>query len=86
VRDRAEPGDRRQLREWLLNWEPAHLAGVVGLIEKYDAFAESRVIIQRYLSAARQAVAVLPASEGGAKLAGLTHFLAEQTAALGVVY
>ena len=27
VRDRAAPGDERQLREWLQNWDPAHLAG-----------------------------------------------------------
>ena len=86
LRDRAVPGDQHQLRDWLQNWEPAHLAGVVGLIEKYDAFTESRTVIQHYLSAARQALAGLPASEGRAKLAGVTHFLAEQTAALGVAY
>jgi octaprenyl-diphosphate synthase len=86
VRDRATPGDQDQLREWLQNWDPVHLAGVVSLMEKYEAFTESRTVIQHYLSAARQALAALPASEGRAKLAGLTHFLAEQTAALGVVY
>ncbi len=86
VRDRARPEDRQQLREWLQNWDPANLAGLVALIEKYDAFTESRTVIQHYLSAARQALAALPASEGRAKLAGLTHYLAEQTAALGVVY
>jgi len=86
VRDRATPGDRDQLREWLRNWEPSHLAGAVALIEKYDAFTESRLVIQHYLAAARQAAAALPASEGRAKMAGLTHYLAEQTAALGVDY
>jgi len=86
VRDRATPGDRDQLRDWLQNGDPACLAGLVALMEKYGAFAECRAVIQHYLSAARQAVAALPASEGRAKLAGLTHFLAEQTAALGVVY
>jgi octaprenyl-diphosphate synthase len=86
VRDRAAAEDQNQLREWLRIWEPAHLAGVVALMEKYDAFTESRLVIQHYLSAARQAAAALPASEGRAKLAGLTHFLAEQTAALGVDY
>ena len=59
---------------------------MVALIEKYEAFTESRTVIQHYLAAARQALAALPASEGRAKLAALTHFLAEQTAALGVVY
>jgi len=86
VRDRATLADQQQLREWLQNWDPAHLAGLVALIEKYDAFTESRTVIQHYLSAARQSLAALPVSEGRAKLAGLTHFLAEQTAALGVVY
>ena len=41
VRDRATPEDQRRLRHWLANWDRAHLAGVVGLIEKYEAFAES---------------------------------------------
>jgi octaprenyl-diphosphate synthase len=86
VRDRATPGDQLQLREWLQTWDPAHLAGLVALIEKYDAFTESRTVIQHYLSAARQAVSALAVSEGRARLVGLTHFLAEQTAALGVVY
>ena len=86
VRDRATPADQQQLREWLQNWDPAHLSGLVALIEKYDAFTESRTVIQHYLSAARQSLVALPVSEGRAKLAGLTHFLAEQTAALGVVY
>jgi octaprenyl-diphosphate synthase len=86
VRDRATPDDQLQLRQWLANWDPAHLSGVVALIEKYDAFTESRLVIQHYLSAARQALSSLPASEGRAKLSALTHFLAEQTAALGVAY
>jgi octaprenyl-diphosphate synthase len=86
LRERVTRGDQDQLRDWLQNWDPAHLAGVVALMEKYDAFTECRAVIQHYLSAARQAVAALPASEGRARLAGLTHFLAEQTTALGVVY
>jgi geranylgeranyl pyrophosphate synthase len=86
VRDRATPADRMQLRQWVLNWDRADLAGLLALIEKYEALSECRTVIQHYLSAARQALAVLPASEGRAKLAGLTHFLAEQTSALGVVY
>jgi octaprenyl-diphosphate synthase len=84
VRDRATPGDQEKLREWMQNWEPACLPGVVELIEKYGAFAESRNVIQHYLTAARQSLTALPATEGRAKLAGLTSFLAEQTAALGV--
>jgi octaprenyl-diphosphate synthase len=86
VRDRATPADQNKLRLWLQNWEPEHLPAVVALIDKYDAFTESRTVIQDYLAAARQALAALPASEARARLGGLTHFLAEQTDALGVVY
>lgn len=85
LRDRANAADQAQLRNWLQNWEPCHLASVVEMIEKYDAFAESRIVIQGYLNAARQALAILPANEGRAGLMGLTEFLAEQTEALGVI-
>jgi octaprenyl-diphosphate synthase len=84
VRDRASAEDQLRLRLWLANWEPGFLAGVVELIVKYDAFTESRAILQQYLVAARQALTTLPPSEGRAGLMGLTHFLAEQTEALGV--
>jgi octaprenyl-diphosphate synthase len=86
VRDRANGGDQQRLRQWLRNWEPSFLSGVVELIDKYDAFTESRQIIQKYLETARQALLVLPPCDGRAGLAGLTKFLSEQTAALGVNY
>jgi octaprenyl-diphosphate synthase len=86
VRDRSTPQDQNQLRQRLENWEPAFLPEVVELIEKYDAFAESRAVIQQYLDAAQQALMTLPSSEGRAGLMGLTEFLAEQTEALGVAY
>jgi octaprenyl-diphosphate synthase len=84
VRDRATPADQEKLREWMQNWEPAFLPDVVGMIDKYDAFTESRNVIQHYLSAARQSLTLLPATEARLKLAGMTAFLAEQTEALGV--
>jgi geranylgeranyl pyrophosphate synthase len=86
VRDRANPEDQDRLRRWLTNWEPAFLAGVVELMVKYEAFAESRSVIQGYLVAAREALMALPPGEGRSGLSGLTEFLAEQTEALGVVY
>jgi octaprenyl-diphosphate synthase len=86
VRDRANAEDQNRLRHWLANWEPAFLAGVVELMAKYESFAESRLVIQQYLVAAREALMVLPPGEGRSGLAGLTEFLAEQTEALGVVY
>jgi geranylgeranyl pyrophosphate synthase len=86
VRDRAGAEDQLRLRRWLAHWEPAVLAGVVELIVKYDAFTESRAVLQQYLVAARQALMTLPPSDGRSGLMGLTNFLAEQTEALGVVY
>ena len=86
VRDRAGAKDQDRLRHWLANWEPALLAEVVELMVKYEAFAESRAVIQQYLVAAREALTALPAGQGRLGLAGLTEFLAGQTEALGVVY
>ena len=86
VRDRAGAEDQKRLRHWLAHWEPAYLAGVVELMVKYEAFAESRSVIQQYLVAAREALMALPPGQGRLGLAGLTEFLAEQTEALGVVY
>jgi len=86
VRDRASAQDQDRLRHWLANWEPVCLPAVVKLMMKYEAFAESRSVIQQYLVAAREALRALPPGEGRSGLAGLTEFLAEQTEALGVVY
>ena len=66
--------------------DPARLEDVVAMIAKYEAFPESKAVIQQYLSAAQDALALVPKSEGRAGLLGLTHYLAEQTEALGVVY
>jgi octaprenyl-diphosphate synthase len=86
VRDRAGAKDQERLRHWLANWEPALLVEVVELMVKYEAFAESRSVIQQYLMTAREALTALPAGQWRLGLAGLTEFLAEQTEALGVVY
>jgi octaprenyl-diphosphate synthase len=86
LRERSAPDDQKQLQQWLENWEPSFLPEVVELIEKYEAFSESRAVIQQYLDAARQGLMTLPSSEGRAGLMGLTEFLAEQTEALGVAY
>ena len=85
VRDRAKPSEQNQLRQWVQKWDVSHFPEVLALIKKYDALAESREIIDQQLDAARQALAILPASEGRAGLTGLTQFLAEQTEALGVI-
>jgi octaprenyl-diphosphate synthase len=86
LRDRASIGDKQQLREWIANWEPSYLPCVVEMMAKYDAFGECRASVQQHLDTARQALMMLPASSGRMGLDGLMDFLAEQTAALGVVY
>jgi len=86
VRERADAADLKQLRQWIQEWDPARMEDVVAMITKYEAFPESRAVIQQYLSAAQEALALVPKSEGRAGLLGLTHYLAEQTEALGVMY
>ena len=86
ARDRAGVKDQARLRHWLAHWKPGCLAEVVELLVKYEAFAESRSVIQEYLVAAREELMGLPAGQGRLRLAGLTDFLAEQTEALGVVF
>jgi octaprenyl-diphosphate synthase len=86
LRDRASIGDKQQLREWIANWEPSYLPCVVEMMAKYDAFGECRASVPQHLDTARQALMMLPASSGRMGLDGLMDFLAEQTAALGVVY
>jgi octaprenyl-diphosphate synthase len=86
VRERATPQDQDHLRQRLESWEPAFLPEIVDLIEKHDAFAQSRAVIQRYLNSAREALLPVPSSDGRAGLMGMTDFLAEQTEALGVAY
>jgi len=86
VRERAGAADQDRLRHWLAHWQPGCLADVVELMVKYDAFADSRLVIEEYLLAARGALGTLPAGEGRSGLAGLTDFLTEQTEALGVAY
>ncbi len=86
VRERADAADLKRLRQWIRQWDPACLEEVVAMITKYDAFQESRAVIQKHLVAAQDALAVAPPSEASAGLLGLTQYLAEQTEALGVVY
>jgi len=86
VRERADAADLKRLRAWVRNWEPARLDDVVAMIAKYEAFAESRAVIQEYLETARGALESLPQSDALGGLLGLPQFLAEQTEALGVNY
>ena len=86
VRERADAADLKRLRQWIRQWDPARLEDVLAMIAKYEAFPESRAVIQGYLSTAQEALALAPMSQARAGLFGLTHYLAEQTEALGVIY
>jgi len=86
VRERADAADLKLLRRWVQKWDPARLEEVVAMIAKYDAFPESRAVIQQYLTQAQEALSLVPNSEARAGLLGLTRYLAEQTEALGVLY
>jgi octaprenyl-diphosphate synthase len=86
VRERATPDDQKRLRNWVANWEPAYLPGLVEMMARYDAFNECRSSVQRYLDAGRKALMMLPPSAGRSGLVALAEFLAEQTDALGVTY
>jgi octaprenyl-diphosphate synthase len=86
VRERADASDWKKLRQWMQKWDPARLEDVVAMIAKYEAFSESRGVIQQYLTAAQEALALVPKSDASAGLFGLTQYLAEQTEALGVIY
>jgi len=86
VRERANVADLKRLRQWISGWDPSCLEEVVAMIAKYEAFQESRGVIQTYLATAQEALAAAPENEGTSGLLGLTQFLAEQTEALGVIY
>ena len=64
------------------DWKPEMFRHVAGLIARYETFAPASEVIHRYLAEAREALAVVPASEGKAGLLGLTEFLHHQTGAL----
>jgi octaprenyl-diphosphate synthase len=82
--ERANPQDRGELENYLQDWQPEYITGVNGLLAKYETLAPSMEVINGYLEQARRALRVLPASPGRTGLAGLTDFLAQQTAALVV--
>jgi len=85
VRERATASEREQLRAWVRNWDPAFLPDLLQLIQRHNALHLSRAVIQEYLAAAQRALAVLPDNVGRERLNGVTHFLAQQSEALGVI-
>jgi geranylgeranyl pyrophosphate synthase len=64
------------------DWQPGAFSRVAELLNRYETLNPSLEIIERYLTQARQSLKSLPESEGRASLAGVTEYLARQTAVL----
>ncbi len=82
--ERASDTDRAELEEIAQNWQPAALPRVNELMAKYETLAPTLEMIQRFLEQGREALSVLPESDGRAGLLGLADYLAQQTGALAV--
>ena len=82
--ERANAADRAELEEMSQNWQPAALLRVNELLAKYGTLGPTLEVIQRYLEQGRQALSVLPESDGRAGLLGLADYLAQQTGVLAV--
>jgi len=84
VWERANAADRAELEELAQTWQPSALPRVNELLTKYEAVGPTLGIIQRYLEQGRQALQILPETDGRAGLLGLADFLAQQTGILTV--
>jgi octaprenyl-diphosphate synthase len=82
--ERAGAKDRAALEHLIQDWQPENFTAVNALLAKYDTFAPSVEVIQRYLEQARRSLRVLPPSAGSIGLAKLTDFLAQQIGLLAV--
>lgn len=80
--ERANAADRTRLETLVKDWHPGSFARVTELLVRYETLAPSLELIERYLAQARQSLRLLPESDGRAGLAGVTDYLARQTAAL----
>jgi octaprenyl-diphosphate synthase len=82
--ENASATDRVRLEKLIQNWQPKNLSAVNELLAKYETFAPSLEMIERYLEQARKALRILPESDGRRGLLDLTDFLAQQTGTLTV--
>lgn len=80
--ERAEAAEKTELQGLIHSWKSDSLPRVLQILDKYDAFSESRAMISQYLTTARQNLLILPATPGRAALANLTEFLSHQVEAL----
>ena len=85
LRERAQAGDRTQLKELVQNWRPGSMKSMSRLLAKYETLGASTECVRKYLEQARFYLSALPASAGRTGLHGLTEYLTRQTDALGAV-
>lgn len=74
-----------QLQALLRDWQAKAFPPLLALLQRHGALAESRRVIQQFLSAAQEFAGILPDSGSRAGLAGLCEVLAAQTELLGGV-
>jgi octaprenyl-diphosphate synthase len=80
--ERATTADRARLEMLVKQWQPGAFVRVTELLLRYETLGPSLELIERYLTQARHSLRSLPESDGRAGLAGVTEYLARQTAAL----
>ncbi len=74
----ATPADRSRIEHLVQNWQLEALDLVVELLTRYGTLQPSLTMVHQHLDRARQALRVLPDSDGRAGLLGATDFLARQ--------
>jgi octaprenyl-diphosphate synthase len=82
--ERAPEEERLQMIQWLESWDPSYFVGVRASLDQFDALGESRRTIESILAQARESLGTLPDNPETRALDGLTGFLMQQTASLGV--
>ena len=82
VLEKAQASERALIRTLVEDWQSSHLPEVKKLLQKHQALRQSRLAVQPFLYAARQALLPLPASRSGAGLLALNEYLTQQIEAL----
>lgn len=80
--ERVDPVQRTKLQALVQAWRPSAWPKVIKLLRRYRTLEASCQAIGRYLTAARQALTVLPDSQSRAALYSLTDCLQQQAEAL----
>jgi octaprenyl-diphosphate synthase len=84
VLERAPAPAAKRLRGWLEDWDDRHAAELQQLFWRYKALPEAQAVVHRFLDSACGKLDRLPMGVNRDALAELAHFLAQQTAQLGV--